>query len=301
MVLDLLESVCWTKYVGWLKFRMSLASLLFFSLCPKVCCLSVGVVETPVKLATFLRVDRWIDMNLLERRPLYLLCVSLLRQVWILRLLLLQLILRISSSLGCACLRRLHLLPASFSEIHLSVSLAMSVSLWRLYHLGIRFYCVLVSSLTISLYVCEDLFSRGMTGSFKKKETDFLLCNPLVFIHLQQDTQVCLSRVLEVSLFAHPEFFSSFCSLLRSASRVAPTSSLSLSSLSLCIPASLGAYMNRCFLSFCSLDAFQLTTTTGGLEADVTGEELESVFSKYGQVSTVWVARNPPGFAFLVR
>lgn len=40
--------------------------------------------------------------------------------------------------------------------------------------------------------------------------------------------------------------------------------------------------------------------STGGLEADVSGEELESVFSKYGQVSTVWVARNPPGFAFLV-
>ncbi|KEP64183.1 UNVERIFIED_CONTAM: RNA recognition motif-containing protein [Hammondia hammondi] len=37
----------------------------------------------------------------------------------------------------------------------------------------------------------------------------------------------------------------------------------------------------------------------GGIEADTTTEELESIFGKYGTISTVWVARNPPGFAFL--
>ena len=37
----------------------------------------------------------------------------------------------------------------------------------------------------------------------------------------------------------------------------------------------------------------------GGLPPDARKEELESEFSRYGKLHDVWVARNPPGFAFV--
>ena len=42
-------------------------------------------------------------------------------------------------------------------------------------------------------------------------------------------------------------------------------------------------------------------TYFGNLEPGVTKEELEDACCKYGKVADVWVARNPPGFAFVVR
>jgi arginine/serine-rich splicing factor 3 len=38
----------------------------------------------------------------------------------------------------------------------------------------------------------------------------------------------------------------------------------------------------------------------GNLEKEATKEELEELFSKYGKLESVWVARKPAGFAFLV-
>eukprot|EP00316_Scyphosphaera_apsteinii_P006722 CAMPEP_0119309124 /NCGR_PEP_ID=MMETSP1333-20130426/14268_1 /TAXON_ID=418940 /ORGANISM="Scyphosphaera apsteinii, Strain RCC1455" /LENGTH=82 /DNA_ID=CAMNT_0007313047 /DNA_START=60 /DNA_END=305 /DNA_ORIENTATION=- len=37
----------------------------------------------------------------------------------------------------------------------------------------------------------------------------------------------------------------------------------------------------------------------GNLDPSVTKEDLEDKCSKYGTVVDVWVARNPPGFAFV--
>ncbi|XP_015916614.1 RNA-binding protein Rsf1 [Parasteatoda tepidariorum] len=37
----------------------------------------------------------------------------------------------------------------------------------------------------------------------------------------------------------------------------------------------------------------------GGLSDDVQKEDLEREFSKFGNLTKVWVARNPPGFAFI--
>ncbi|XP_054714381.1 RNA-binding protein Rsf1-like [Uloborus diversus] len=37
----------------------------------------------------------------------------------------------------------------------------------------------------------------------------------------------------------------------------------------------------------------------GGLSEDVQKEDLEREFGKYGTLTKVWVARNPPGFAFI--
>ncbi|KAG8186102.1 hypothetical protein JTE90_003184 [Oedothorax gibbosus] len=37
----------------------------------------------------------------------------------------------------------------------------------------------------------------------------------------------------------------------------------------------------------------------GGLSEDVQKEDLEREFSKFGSLTKVWVARNPPGFAFI--
>ena len=37
----------------------------------------------------------------------------------------------------------------------------------------------------------------------------------------------------------------------------------------------------------------------GGLGYDVEKEDLEKEFSKFGTLNKVWVARNPPGFAFI--
>lgn len=38
----------------------------------------------------------------------------------------------------------------------------------------------------------------------------------------------------------------------------------------------------------------------GGLEGPVTKEDIEGEFSKYGKLDNVWIAQNPPGFAFIV-
>ncbi|CAD5225443.1 unnamed protein product [Bursaphelenchus xylophilus] len=37
----------------------------------------------------------------------------------------------------------------------------------------------------------------------------------------------------------------------------------------------------------------------GGLPEDATNEELEDAFHKYGRIRKIWVARRPPGFAFV--
>ncbi|GMT24681.1 hypothetical protein PFISCL1PPCAC_15978, partial [Pristionchus fissidentatus] len=37
----------------------------------------------------------------------------------------------------------------------------------------------------------------------------------------------------------------------------------------------------------------------GGLPPDATSEEIEDAFSRYGKIFKVWVARRPPGFAFV--
>lgn len=37
----------------------------------------------------------------------------------------------------------------------------------------------------------------------------------------------------------------------------------------------------------------------GGLSEDIQKEDLEREFGKFGNLSKVWVARNPPGFAFI--
>jgi len=37
----------------------------------------------------------------------------------------------------------------------------------------------------------------------------------------------------------------------------------------------------------------------GGLSRDATKYDLEDAFSKYGSVRNIWVARQPPGFAFV--
>ncbi|KAF8373307.1 rsp-6 [Pristionchus pacificus] len=37
----------------------------------------------------------------------------------------------------------------------------------------------------------------------------------------------------------------------------------------------------------------------GGLPPDATSEEIEDAFSRYGRIFKVWVARRPPGFAFV--
>ena len=37
----------------------------------------------------------------------------------------------------------------------------------------------------------------------------------------------------------------------------------------------------------------------GDLPNDARKEELEKAFSRYGGLRSVWVARNPPGFAFI--
>eukprot|EP00892_Ulva_mutabilis_P007688 jgi/Ulvmu1/5291/UM022_0085.1 len=37
----------------------------------------------------------------------------------------------------------------------------------------------------------------------------------------------------------------------------------------------------------------------GGLSADVTQEEISEKFEKFGRIEKIWVARQPPGFAFV--
>ncbi|XP_026189614.1 probable splicing factor, arginine/serine-rich 6 [Cyclospora cayetanensis] len=37
----------------------------------------------------------------------------------------------------------------------------------------------------------------------------------------------------------------------------------------------------------------------GNLDPETTSSELDEVFRRYGKLSNIWVARNPPGFAFV--
>lgn len=37
----------------------------------------------------------------------------------------------------------------------------------------------------------------------------------------------------------------------------------------------------------------------GGLPNDATSQEIEDVFYRFGRIRKVWVARRPPGFAFV--
>ena len=37
----------------------------------------------------------------------------------------------------------------------------------------------------------------------------------------------------------------------------------------------------------------------GNLGSNASKHEIETAFSKYGRLRNVWVARNPPGFAFV--
>ncbi|CDJ69998.1 hypothetical protein, conserved [Eimeria necatrix] len=37
----------------------------------------------------------------------------------------------------------------------------------------------------------------------------------------------------------------------------------------------------------------------GNLDPESTSSELEEIFRRYGKLSNIWVARNPPGFAFV--
>ena len=39
----------------------------------------------------------------------------------------------------------------------------------------------------------------------------------------------------------------------------------------------------------------------GNLDPDVQKDELDHQCGKYGRVTDIWIARNPPGFAFVVR
>ena len=38
----------------------------------------------------------------------------------------------------------------------------------------------------------------------------------------------------------------------------------------------------------------------GGLAEETQKEELEELFSKFGEIENIWVARKPAGFAFVV-
>jgi len=37
----------------------------------------------------------------------------------------------------------------------------------------------------------------------------------------------------------------------------------------------------------------------GSLRPDITQRELEDVFSRFGPIDNLWIARKPPGFAYL--
>jgi arginine/serine-rich splicing factor 7 len=39
----------------------------------------------------------------------------------------------------------------------------------------------------------------------------------------------------------------------------------------------------------------------GNLDPGTEKEELKDAFEKHGRLADVWIARNPPGFAFIVR
>ena len=46
--------------------------------------------------------------------------------------------------------------------------------------------------------------------------------------------------------------------------------------------------------------AFNLNAMAGGLPAGTTEADIERQFTKYGTLSSVWVARKPPGFGELL-
>lgn len=39
----------------------------------------------------------------------------------------------------------------------------------------------------------------------------------------------------------------------------------------------------------------------GSLNRDSTKEDVEELFTRFGKIESVWIARNPAGFAFVVR
>uniref|UniRef100_A0A0M3IA14 RRM domain-containing protein n=1 Tax=Ascaris lumbricoides TaxID=6252 RepID=A0A0M3IA14_ASCLU len=46
-------------------------------------------------------------------------------------------------------------------------------------------------------------------------------------------------------------------------------------------------------------DPLDCKVYVGGLPQDATSQEVEDAFSRYGRIRKVWVARRPPGFAFV--
>ena len=46
-------------------------------------------------------------------------------------------------------------------------------------------------------------------------------------------------------------------------------------------------------------DGIECKVYVGDLARDVTEKDLERAFNYYGPLRNVWVARNPPGFAFI--
>uniref|UniRef100_A0A0M3HQ86 RRM domain-containing protein n=1 Tax=Ascaris lumbricoides TaxID=6252 RepID=A0A0M3HQ86_ASCLU len=46
-------------------------------------------------------------------------------------------------------------------------------------------------------------------------------------------------------------------------------------------------------------DGLDCKVYVGGLPNDATSQELEDAFHRFGRIRKVWVARRPPGFAFI--
>ncbi|EJD73831.1 hypothetical protein, variant [Loa loa] len=46
-------------------------------------------------------------------------------------------------------------------------------------------------------------------------------------------------------------------------------------------------------------DPLDCKVYVGGLPQDATSQELEDAFNRFGRIRKVWVARRPPGFAFV--
>uniref|UniRef100_A0A914C581 RRM domain-containing protein n=1 Tax=Acrobeloides nanus TaxID=290746 RepID=A0A914C581_9BILA len=44
---------------------------------------------------------------------------------------------------------------------------------------------------------------------------------------------------------------------------------------------------------------FDAKVYVGGLPDDVNNKELEDIFHKFGRIRKIWIARKPPGFAFI--
>ena len=58
---------------------------------------------------------------------------------------------------------------------------------------------------------------------------------------------------------------------------------------------------NQIFVGHCAKEQnyFLFQIYVGGLGNNVSKYELEDIFNRYGKLKNVWVARNPPGFAFV--